>query len=115
MPVSKAPSGSRDVIPVRDFSRSEPFRIFGSIARMWKIVRNFRPDVVLTTGAAPGLVALAVGKLYGAQTIWLESIANAEKLSMSGQIAGKFVDLWLTQWPDLAKRHGGLEYYGQVL
>ena len=42
------------------------------------------------------------------------SIANAEELSLSGAKAGSCADLWLTQWPHLA-REGGPRYLGNVL
>jgi hypothetical protein len=37
-------------------------------------------------------------------------MANIEDLSMSGARAGRYADLWLTQWPHLAKAEG--PYYG---
>lgn len=67
-----------------------------------------RPDVVISTGAAPGYFAVRIGRLLGARTIWVDSIANVEVLSLSGQAAGRHVDLWLTQWPHLAGIHGPL-------
>jgi hypothetical protein len=72
-----------------------------------------RPDVVLSTGAAPGFFALLFGRLLGARTIWLDSIANIEELSMSGRMARRHADLWLTQWPHLA-RPDGPECAGRV-
>ena len=73
-----------------------------------------RPQIVISTGAAPGLAALFLGRLVGARTIWLDSIANAEKLSMSGKLARHAADLWLTQWPHLAKPSGP-QFRGAVL
>lgn len=70
--------------------------------RIATIVLKERPDVVITTGAAPGYFALRFAKMIGARTVWLDSIANVDELSMSGQIAGRVADLWLTQWPHLA-------------
>jgi UDP-N-acetylglucosamine:LPS N-acetylglucosamine transferase len=78
------------------------------------VMARVRPDVVITTGAAPGLFALAFGKALGARTIWLDSLANVEELSRSGRLARRFADLWLTQWPHLAAP-GGPEYAGAVL
>lgn len=78
------------------------------------IVLRERPDVVVSTGAAPGFFALRLGKLLGARTIWLDSIANVEKLSTAGEKAGRCADLWLTQWEHLA-RPGGPQYRGGVL
>lgn len=115
MPVSVPPCGERPVVRIQDFSRSEPLRMFGAIFHLWKVVRGYRPDVVITTGAAPGLIALAVAKLQGSRTIWLESIANADTLSMSGKMARYVADLRLTQWPHLAESHENLSYFGQVL
>ena len=80
---------------------------------LWLIVR-IRPQVVITTGAAPGYFAARFGKWLGARVIWVDSVANAEELSMSGRKAGTFVDLWLTQWAHLA-REGGPSYHGSVL
>jgi hypothetical protein len=74
-----------------------------------------RPHVVVTTGAAPGLVAIGVGKLFGAKTVWIDSLANSEVLSLSGRIAEKYADLWLTQWPHLDDSLPRLKYMGSVL
>jgi hypothetical protein len=79
----------------------------------WILLRE-RPDVVITTGAAIGYFAVRIGKLLGARTIWIDSIANVEKLSVSGQHVARHADLWLTQWPQLAKPEGP-KYLGAVL
>jgi hypothetical protein len=80
---------------------------------LWIVLRE-RPDVVISTGAAPGYFAIRIGKLVGAKTIWIDSIANVQKLSRSGERIGSRADLWLTQWEHLA-RPGGPIYAGAVL
>lgn len=70
------------------------------------IVLRERPDVILSTGAAPGYFAVRLGKLVGAKTVWIDSIANVERLSRSGEKVGRHADLWLTQWPHLAADMG---------
>lgn len=81
--------------------------------RMLVVVLRERPDAVVSTGAAPGLFALLFGRLLGARTVWLDSIANVERLSLSGRLARRIAQLWLTQWPELA-RPGGPEYAGRL-
>jgi UDP-N-acetylglucosamine:LPS N-acetylglucosamine transferase len=44
----------------------------------WTVLRT-RPHVVITTGAAPGFLAIRLAKLMGARTVWVDSIANAEE------------------------------------
>lgn len=73
-----------------------------------------RPDFVVSTGAAPGYFAVRLGKLLRARTIWVDSIANVEHLSRSGEKVGRFADVWLTQWPHLAREEGP-HYSGAVL
>lgn len=73
-----------------------------------------RPDVIISTGAAPGYFGLLIGRWIGCRTVWVDSIANAEKLSLSGEKIGRHADLWLTQWPHLAKPQGPF-YAGAVL
>lgn len=79
-----------------------------------KLVVRKWPAVVVSTGATPGLLAVAIGKMFGARTVWIDSIANADELSMSGRLARHFVDLHLTQWPHLADGEA-THYLGSVL
>jgi UDP-N-acetylglucosamine:LPS N-acetylglucosamine transferase len=99
---------------VNDANRNSKAKMLLQAIRIAWIVFRLRPDVVISTGAAPGYFAMRFGKLIGARTIWIDSIANAEEMSMTGRIVGKYADLWLTQWPELA-RPGGPEYKGEVL
>lgn len=61
-----------------------------------------RPQVIITTGAAPGLFGIFIGKIFGVKTVWIDSIANVEELSLSGKIASKIADRVYTQWEHLA-------------
>ena len=99
---------------VKDASLWSKFRLVQSAIGMAWIVLRCRPDIVLSTGAAPGFFAILFGKMLGARTIWIDSIANAEELSLSGKKAQRFADLWLTQWAHLA-RPDGPNYRGSVL
>ncbi|MGE0622620.1 MAG: hypothetical protein AB7O54_08370 [Pseudomonadales bacterium] len=99
---------------VPDATRWNPFRlVLAGLQLLWIILRE-RPARIITTGAAPGFLAIRIGRIFGARTCWLDSIANVEQLSLSGQKAGKYSDLWLTQWPELATEKGP-KYRGSVL
>ncbi len=84
-----------------------------ALSILWVIILE-RPDVIISTGAAPGYFAIHLGKWLGARTIWIDSIANVETLSVSGAKAGRFADLWLTQWPHLSNPKGP-QFRGSVL
>lgn len=110
-----APEGNAPVLQIRDSSRDTLPDMVRSVRTIWRIIRTHRPDIVVSTGAAPGAIALAIAKLYGARTLWIDSIANGDELSMSGRAVLPFADLRLTQWEHLAKRYRHLRYFGQIL
>ena len=111
----KAPSGHRKVKVVCDASRSNVFMIIISLIQIMYLLLKFRPGTVITTGAAPGLIAIRLGKTLGATTIWIDSMANCDEISLSGRLAKHYSDLWLTQWPHLLKSDSKLQYFGAVL
>lgn len=106
------PDAGFRVVP--DANRWQKVRLLRQLAAILTILWKLRPDVVISTGAAPGYFALRLGKLLGARTIWVDSIANSGELSFSGNAVGRFADLYLTQWEHLA-RPGGPEFRGAVL
>lgn len=99
---------------IRDTNIRKKLTILGCALDALRFVLKERPDVIVTTGAGPGYLVLRFGSMLGARTVWLDSIANADQLSLSGQKAGATADLWLTQWPHLS-RAGGPQYKGSVL
>lgn len=99
---------------IPDCNRWNKLALVRSAVAILLLLLRERPDVVITTGAAPGYFGVRFGKWMGARVIWVDSVANAEELSMSGRKAGSFVDLWLTQWPHLAS-DGGPQCMGSVL
>jgi UDP-N-acetylglucosamine:LPS N-acetylglucosamine transferase len=100
---------------VKDMTRFNAINILVLVPQYIRIMLKERPHIVVTTGSAPGLVGLAVAKLLtGAKTIWIDSIANCERMSSSGKQARYVADEWLTQWPHLATPDGP-HYWGAVL
>jgi len=99
---------------IHDCNRNRPIAGLKCLWETFTLVRETKPKVVISTGAMPGLFALFFGKLLGAKTVWIDSVANCEQLSMSGKIAGRLADLWLTQWQHLETERGP-RYLGSVL
>ena len=100
------------IIP--DCNRNEKIAMARTAAALLRQVLTFRPDVVISTGALPGVIALAIGRAMGARTIWVDSVANAEEMSSSGRLARRFAHLWMSQWEHVAAE-AGADYAGAVL
>ena len=113
---AKAHAGETEprVKVIQEGNRWQKRKLIKQMLQLFFIMLWLRPDAVITTGAAPGYFALRFGKMFGARTVWIDSIANAEELSLSGQKIAKYADLWLTQWQHLAKPEGP-HFLGAVL
>ena len=99
---------------VPDATRWDKIRLIVLMLKMFWIILLSKPDIVISTGAAPGFFALFFAKMIGKKTIWVDSIANVDKLSLSGVMVKKYADLWLTQWEHLARPEGP-HYAGSVI
>jgi UDP-N-acetylglucosamine:LPS N-acetylglucosamine transferase len=102
------------LLTVTDANMNEKIKLLRMFFEMFIHILCVRPDIVITTGAAPGFAALMLGRLFGAKTIWVDSIANSEELSTSGRNVGRFAHKWLTQWEHLSKPKGP-HFWGAVL
>ena len=99
---------------VRDASMWDKPGLLIQFIQIFFVMVKVRPDVVVSTGAAPGFFSLFIGKIMGKKTIWIDSMANAEEMSLAGRKVRRFSDVWLTQWPEL-ETEDGPEFRGQVL
>ncbi len=107
--------GNAPLYVVEDATRWNRLGLVRAAGSILALLLRERPDVVVSTGALPGFLAVLFAKrLLNARTIWIDSIANVEELSLSGASIRKHADLWLTQWPELA-RPDGPRYVGTVL
>ncbi len=90
-----------DILP--DCSKSTPMRLMHCAARAFRIILKHRPEVVVTTGAAPGFMCILAARLIGARTLWIDSVANGDELSTGGKLAKTFAHNCWTQWEHLAR------------
>jgi UDP-N-acetylglucosamine:LPS N-acetylglucosamine transferase len=114
LPVYRSSVPQNRFYVVKDATRWNKLHMLLSALQIAWILLKERPNIVISTGAAPGYFAVALGRMLGARTIWVDSIANADHISMAGERVGRHADLWLTQWPHLA-RPDGPHFGGSVL
>ena len=97
-----------------DCNRNQPLKsIYCAIFALWLMLKH-RPDVVISTGAAPGFMCLLAARLFGARTLWIDSVANGEEMSMCGKLSRTFAHQCWVQWEDLAATTNS-RYFGAVL
>jgi len=99
---------------VLDANAWTKFKMAAMMLQVLLLVLRVRPDVIVTTGAAPGYFAVRFAKLVRARSLWVDSIANAEELSRSGRLAKQHATRVASQWEHVAEREDVL-HRGAVL
>lgn len=100
---------------VGECNREHPLRVVGVLFRCMRIVLRERPNVIISTGAAPACLCCFLAKLLGAKVVWVDSITNVERISLSGRMIRPLADLFLVQWPELVEKYPGVEYVGAII
>lgn len=106
--------GDANLYIIPDASRMDVMPFAKIFWRAIKIMAKERPKIVFTTGSAPMLAFIILGRMMGSHTIWFDSIANTERLSSSGRIGRKLAHRCASQWPEVAEREN-VEHWGQVI
>ena len=100
---------------VEECNRHNPLLLLKLLAYSTWIILRERPDVVISTGAAAGCIECFLGKIIGARVIWVDSITNVEKLSLSGSMVRYIADMFFVQWPELTKKYKHVQFAGTVI
>jgi len=103
------------VYVVGECNRQHPIRVINVFLKCLRIIFMERPDVVISTGAAAGCMLCFLGKMIGAKVVWIDSITNVERISLSGRMVRHIGDLFLVQWPGLVGKYKKVEFVGTVV
>jgi UDP-N-acetylglucosamine:LPS N-acetylglucosamine transferase len=103
------------VYVVGECNRQHPLKVLLVFARCARLIFKERPAVVISTGAAAGCIVCFLAKLFGAKIIWIDSITNVERISLSGRMVRYIADLFLVQWPELTTKYKNVEYLGAII
>ena len=106
---------SAKVYVVGECNRQHPILVMLVFLRCLKIIIKEKPDVVISTGAAAGCMICFLAKIMKAKIIWIDSITNVEKISLSGRMVRYIADLFLVQWSELTLKYKNVEYAGTVI
>ncbi len=111
-PKCKSMVGSCNFHTMTDFSRWDAWKMIPASLKILGILIKERPETIISTGAAPGLLTIILGKLIGIKSIWIDSVANVQTMSACGKLTRIFTNHVYTQWPDLATAE--IRYAGNI-
>jgi beta-1,4-N-acetylglucosaminyltransferase len=76
------------------------------------ILRQERPDLILSTGASVAVNFCFVAKFLGVRFAYVESISRSHNLSLSGRLVYQVCDEFYVQWPELCQKYPKATFKG---
>jgi UDP-N-acetylglucosamine:LPS N-acetylglucosamine transferase len=74
---------------------------FVNLWEAWRILRQERPSLILSTGAGPVVPLALVGKLLGIPTLFIETFTRLTEPSLTGKIMYYLAARFFYQWKSL--------------
>ncbi|MGL1835161.1 PssD/Cps14F family polysaccharide biosynthesis glycosyltransferase [Rhodocyclaceae bacterium SMB388] len=94
------------------------------LSYVWKFAWNvlvslsriiqYRPAIVISTGAHTAIPTCIIAKLLGAKLIYIETFAKIRSPSLTGRILYPFADCFYVQWPELQRFYRKARYAGKL-
>jgi beta-1,4-N-acetylglucosaminyltransferase len=81
----------------------------------WKILREKKPDLLISTGAGLIVPFSLVGKLLGIRCLYIEIGTQVKTPSLTGRLMYRLADRFFYQWPALEKYFPYGVYGGTLL
>ena len=79
-----------------------------------KILKQEKPDVVITTGALIAFPFCVIAKLRKRKIVYIESFARVHDKSLTGKWVYPIADLFLVQWEEMLKCYPKGKYVGGI-
>jgi UDP-N-acetylglucosamine:LPS N-acetylglucosamine transferase len=95
--------------------KRNPKKLLKNFSQAIKILKNERPDVVLSTGAAAAVPLCYAAKILGIKIIFIESLAAVNKPTLSGRAVYPIADMFVVQSKHLMKNYRDAVYGGSLI
>ena len=70
---------------------------------MQKLLREKKPDIIISSGAAVAIPFFLLGKIFGKKLVYIEVFDRIDKPTVSGKFCYKFADKFIVQWDEQLK------------
>ncbi len=79
-----------------------------------RVLKDFRPDVVISNGAGVALPFFAVAKAMGIPTVYLEVYDRVDSRTLTGRLVQPFTSRFCVQWPEQQSLYAGSVLTGPI-
>lgn len=69
----------------------------------WKVLKQEKPDLIISSGAAVAVPFFYLGKLFGAKTIYIEVFDRIDASTVTGKLVYPIADKFIVEWEEMKK------------
>jgi UDP-N-acetylglucosamine:LPS N-acetylglucosamine transferase len=81
----------------------------------WRLLRGYRPDVVVSTGAAVAFPFFIVARILRIKTVYVEVYDRIDLPTLTGRLCHPLSDLFLLQWDEQKRFYPRGQLIGTLL
>ena len=81
----------------------------------WRVIRNERPDVVVSTGAAVAFPFFLSARLHGIKTVFIEVYDRLDTATLTARLCRRVTSLFCVQWEEQLRLYPAATVIGPLL
>lgn len=90
---------------IREASIRRPIGLLTGLAQAWRIIRNERPQVVVSAGSAPAIAYFLFARALGIPTFWISTLNVLTTPGISAKICTRLTSRVLLQQSSMRDAH----------
>lgn len=102
------------VFGTKDHMLTYPFKLFANCFISLYYFIKIRPKYIVTTGTHTAGPICYLGKIFGSKIIYIETMANISKKTITGKLIYPIADLFIVQWKSMLKLYPNAVYGGFI-
>jgi len=107
-------AGERLISASHPTTRNVP-NLLRNLRLAWRTLRNERPDLVVSTGAAVAFPFFIVARLLRIKTVYIEVYDRIDLATLTGRLCYPISDLFLLQWSEQGRFYPRGKLIGRLL
>lgn len=81
----------------------------------FKVLLKEKPDLIISSGAAPAIPFFYIGKLFGAKLVYIEVYDRIDIPTITGKIVYPICDKFILQWEEQRRFYPKGQYLGGIV
>ena len=107
-------AGEKKIYPVYYPSNRSIKALIINTHRAIKILKAEKPDIIISSGAAPAVPFFYIGKMMGIKTVFIEAFDRFNKGSLTGRLCYPVSDVFVVQWESMKEVYPKAVYLGSI-